>query len=62
MADGTVAERIEAIYKECSGVWGVSGITSWERDRLEEWRGRESLSPKQLEILAQIEEKAFRNG
>jgi hypothetical protein len=58
----TVAERIAAINKECSGVWGTSGITSWERDRLEEWQSRTSLSPKQLEILGQIEKKAFGRG
>ena len=55
----SVAQRIERIFKECSGVWGQSGISSWERDRLEEWRGRQSLSPKQEAVLKQIERKAF---
>lgn len=55
----TIAERIERIYRECDGVWGQSGISSWERDRLEEWRRRESLSPKQEAVLLQIEKKAF---
>lgn len=58
----TVAERIAAIEKECSGVWGTSGITSWERDRLTEWKNRTHLSAKQLEVLKQIEEKAFGRG
>ena len=55
----TIAERIKRIEDECSGVWGESGITSWERERLAEWKGRSSLSPKQEEILKQIEAKAF---
>jgi hypothetical protein len=55
----TVAERVARIVKECSGVWGQSSITSLERDRLEEWRSKTSLSPKQEEILGQIEKKAF---
>ena len=53
-------QRIEAIEKECSGCWGVSGINSWERERLEEWKNRASLAPKQEGILRQIEEKAFK--
>lgn len=55
----TVAERVARIVAECAGVWGQSGITSWERDRLEEWKHKASLSPRQEEILAQIEKKAF---
>lgn len=55
----TVPERIAAINKECSGVWGTSGITSWERERLEEWKNRPNLTPKQFRILEQIEAKAF---
>lgn len=55
----SIAARIAAIEKECSGVWGASGITSWERERLEEWKSRQTLSPKQEEILQQIERKAF---
>jgi len=58
----TIAERIAAIEKECSGVWGSSGINSWERERLEEWKHHRSLSPKQEEILRQIEHKAFGKG
>jgi hypothetical protein len=57
-----IAERIARIVKECSGVWGQSGITSWERDRLDEWKNRNSLSPKQEAVLQQIEAKAFKVG
>lgn len=55
----TIAERVARIVKECSGVWGQSGISSWEQARLEEWKTRHRLSPKQEEILRQIEKKAF---
>jgi hypothetical protein len=55
----TTRERIARIFKECSGVWGQSGISSWERDRLEEWRNRVALSEKQEAILRNIEKKAF---
>lgn len=58
----TVTERIEAIEKECAGVWSVYGITSWERARLTEWKGNRSLSPKQMGILIEIERKAFRGA
>lgn len=60
----TIAERIAAIEKECAGVWGQSGITAWERDRLEEWKLYTTLHPKQEQILQEIEKKAFgdRNG
>jgi hypothetical protein len=54
----TVAERIAAIEKECQGVWGTSGITSWERDRLTEWKVRTFLTEKQERVLQQIEVKA----
>jgi hypothetical protein len=59
MADPTVAQRIERIFTECSGVWGASGVTSWERQRLDEWRGREDLSDGQVKVLEQIEKKVF---
>jgi len=55
----TVAQRIAAVNAECSGVWGQSGITSWERARLEEWKDRTSLSDKQEMVLVDIERKAF---
>lgn len=52
-------ERIERIEKECKGVWGQSGVTAWERDRLEDWKHRDSLSEKQEAVLADIERKVF---
>lgn len=55
----TVAERVAKIIKECSGVWAQSGVTSWERDRLEEWKNRQSLSHGQLAVLTDIEKKVF---
>lgn len=58
----TITERIEAIEKECSGVWSVFGITSWERARLSEWKGNRTLSPKQMAVLNAIEHKAFRGA
>ena len=51
--------RIEKIEAECSGVWGQSGVTSWERERLREWKARRSLTPKQEEILQTIERNVF---
>lgn len=55
----THRERIDLIEKECSGVWGQSGVTSWERERLAEWKARGVLTEKQEEILQQIEKKVF---
>lgn len=55
----TIAERIARIEAECRGCWALSGIDSFERARLEEWKARPSLSPKQEEILQRIERKAF---
>lgn len=51
--------RIEKIEDECRGVWGQSGVTSWERERLVEWKARRALTEKQEEILAGIEKKVF---
>ena len=52
-------DRIAKIEKECSGVWAQSGVTAWERDRLEEWKHRNSLTEKQEAVLAGIEKKVF---
>ena len=52
-------QRIANIEKECSGVWAQSGVTAWERDRLEEWKHRDTLSEKQEAVLVQIERKVF---
>jgi hypothetical protein len=51
--------RIEKIEAECSGVWAQSGVTSWERERLTEWKARHTLTEKQEEILQGIERKVF---
>lgn len=51
--------RIEKIEEECRGVWGQSGVTSWERERLQEWKARRALTEKQEEILRGIECKVF---
>lgn len=55
----THTTRIEKIEDECRGVWGQSGVTSWERERLAEWKLRHSLTEKQWEILQTIEKKVF---
>jgi len=54
----TIAERIAKINDECRHIWGTSGITSWERDRLDEWKHRTFLTDKQERVLQQIEVKA----
>lgn len=58
----TPAQRIARIESECSGVWGQSGITDWERQRLNDWKALQRLSEKQEAILRQIEQKAFGEG
>ncbi len=58
MAD-SIAERIARIERECAHAWSLYGIDSWQRARLEEWRGRERLSDKQEAVLEQIERKVF---
>lgn len=55
----SVAQRIAAINTECSGVWGQSGVTDWERQRLVEWADRETLSEKQEAVLSAVEKKVF---
>ena len=55
----TPAQRVARIEQECSGVWGQSGITDWERQRLSDWKRLSALSEKQETILRQIEQKAF---
>jgi hypothetical protein len=57
----TIPERIKKITDECSSVWSTYGVTSWERDRLDEWKSRTSLSAGQEKVLRQIEEKVFGN-
>lgn len=55
----THVARIEKIEAECSGVWGQSGVTDWERQRLQEWKQRPALTEKQEEILQRVERKVF---
>jgi hypothetical protein len=55
----THVARIEKIEDECRGVWGQYGVTSWERERLAEWKARPALTEKQEEILQEIEKKVF---
>lgn len=66
MSDSTITltprERIERIFTECDGVWSGYGINSWERARLQEWRGRAILTERQMEVLKTIEKKAFPDG
>lgn len=54
-----VAERIAKINAECAGVWGQSGLNQWQRDRLKDWENHAALSPKQEEVLVQIEKIVF---
>lgn len=56
----TIADRIERIFEECEpGAWGASGVSSWEKDRMFEWRHRNHLSAKQMEVLEKVERKVF---
>lgn len=54
-----IRTRIAKIYAECTGVWAQYDVTDWERQRLEEWKNRDWLTPKQLGVLEQIEKKVF---
>lgn len=55
----TPAERVKRIEDECSGVWGSSGVTSWEREFLASVKERSVLSDKQEHTLQDIERKVF---
>ena len=52
-------ERVDAITKECEGVWAESGINSWEYNFLKNIRGWDTLSEKQNKTLLEIEKKVF---
>jgi len=56
---GFLQERVDAIVKECSGVWAEYGITAWERRFLDDVGVYANPSSKQIAILEQIETKAF---
>jgi hypothetical protein len=62
MAMPTPKQRIERVLKEIQGVTSQYGVTSWERDRLDEWQELDALSIKQERILQQVEEKVFGDG
>jgi hypothetical protein len=55
----TPAERVTRIEEECAGVWGASGVTSWEREFLTSVKQRAILSDKQERTLQDIERKVF---
>ena len=57
-----IADRVDALEREASGVWASYGVTSWERTFLYDVKHRESLSAKQEAVLKQIEKKVFRGG
>lgn len=52
-------QRVERIHEEIEGVASQYGVTSWEREFLESVAERSTLSERQEEILAKIEEKVF---
>jgi hypothetical protein len=55
----SIAERVERINNEISGVSSMFNVTSWEKEFLKSIHGRQSLSDKQEGVLAKIEEKVF---
>ena len=55
----TPRQRVERIHEEIEGVASQYGVTSWERTFLESVAERSSLSERQEETLAKIEEKVF---
>lgn len=57
----TPFQRVVKIEEECSGVWSSYGITMWERTFLNSVKEQPSLSARQIDIMEQIEEKAFPN-
>ena len=54
--------RLRSIKDECEGVWASFGITSWERDFLENIGQRTYLTESQKNILKDIEKKIFGNN
>ena len=55
----TIDQRVSRIEIEISGVGSLFNITSWEKDFLRSINSRDSISPKQENILIKIEEKVF---
>ena len=54
-----VRQRVERIHEEIDGVASQYGVTSWERAFLDSIAERSTLSEKQEDVLAKIEEKVF---
>lgn len=55
----TPAERVAKIEAEISGCASLFGVTSWERSFLTSIKNQQSLSVKQEDRLAVIEDKVF---
>jgi hypothetical protein len=55
----TPRARVDKIEEEIDGVAAQYGVTSWEREFLENVKSRSSLSDKQEAILSGIENKVF---
>ena len=55
----TITDRINRLLHEIRGVAASYGITSWERDRLDEWRYKRDLSDRQEKVLQELEKKVF---
>jgi hypothetical protein len=55
-----VRQRIARIFEEVQGCWAFRGVTSWDADKLFDWRDRnEPLTPQELVSLADIEKQVF---
>lgn len=59
VVNSTIAERVARIEREISGVAAQYGVTDWERQFLRSVAARRTLSPKQAEVLSDIERKVF---
>lgn len=55
----TPRQRVERIHEEIEGVASQYGVNSWELAFLQSVAERSTLSERQEEILAKIEEKVF---
>lgn len=52
-------ERLQRVIDGASGVRTETDVSSWEWDRLHEWRGQTSLSAKQEAVVQRVEAKVF---
>lgn len=57
----SVSERVQRIMAECVSDLGYAmrGVSSWDQDRLIDWRERTYLSPEDMARLAEIENQVF---